>query len=183
MKSHFEFKVLMLISLCTFAWSGWIYAQNEAAWNREDPGRIWTVTLANKDHMEVGDMFTIVRDQQNEQIKLLPDPVLKGRWNSNMDQVGLTEVVINNKNFLCGFVNVDTVSHTEDYQENVPRSMTGHVRHGKWHGILIKVIAGNKNKLMIVWSPRPLGRGALPDPANCQALDSGNHGGMAHANG
>jgi hypothetical protein len=177
MKNQWGIKAVILISLCMFAWSGWIYAQGpkrDIAWGDATPGyRIWTVSDAGG-HMKEGDSFSIEKLSANSGINLVPDVDLKKRWKSEISKVELNETTINQKDFLCGFVNVDTDEHDTDDDGFTKFG------HGKWHGFMIKV--KKSDELMIIWSARPLAN-EKPRKEKCSELEIEFHGGRAHANG
>ena len=174
MKNHLGIKAVMLISLGMFAFSGCADADDpktEDAWGGEEIGyHLWTVDEA-VGHMLVGDTFSIEQLSTGDQeIKLIPDETLRGRWGAINSKVELWIKNVGGQQFLCGFVNLQT-------DEHVPDEKFG---HGSWHGFLIKV--KNSNELIINWSAVPL-KDEKPLPAKCNKLRDRFHGGRAHANG
>lgn len=176
MKNQLGIKALTLISLCMFAWSGWLNAaQTEDAWQTDEKGRVWAVTNGGG-HMVEGDVFIIEQlDEQN--IELRPKGQLKDRWGSTSEKVKLIRQKISGQpDTLCGFAEVNNPDHGLNEETN-----SGSKTHGKWHRFEIRVL--KKNKLMIIWLPGDIGHERLTVPRNCGQSEISNHGGMAHANG
>lgn len=175
MKNHFGFRVLMLISLCMIACSGWLNAaQTEDAWQTDEKGRVWAVTKGGG-HMDKGDVFAI--EELDNEIEFRPKGQLKDRWGSTGESVKLIRQEVSGQpDTLCGFAEVNDPDHGLNEETN-----SGSTRHGKWHRFEIRVL--KKNKLLIIWLPGDHGHGSSPVPKNCGQSETPNHGGMAHANG
>ncbi|MBT8055046.1 MAG: hypothetical protein KJN69_14220 [Gammaproteobacteria bacterium] len=167
MKNHLGIKVIALISLCLFAWSGYVCAAPPAE------GK-YTVFSATGGHMEKHDVFEISSvSEDGKKFKITPkdnpnipnDPEsLKKRWNG-------TEISLDSGygEGLCGFIDFDTDEHKGNKYG-----------HDKTHGILVRAMEpeDGKARVEIIWSAIPLQN---KDKKLCKELEKRFHGGMAHA--
>ena len=164
MKNQLGLKAITLISLCLFAWSGYVCAAPPAE------GK-YTVFSATGGHMKKNDVFEILAITNTANFKLKPSVSLKFDWQATADTFDMTSETISGDIALCGFVDIDTYKH-----------LGNKYGHEKTHGILITAIDDDpltgKPRVEIIWSALPLKN---KGKNLCKDLEKRFHGGMAHA--